>query len=706
MKNTLFLFTTLLLIAFVSCSDGSNDIPDPIIRIDSGITSNGIYCSNQAGERAIDFTTYADWTLSITDDSWCVPSETNGSKGKNTVTFTIKENTTKINRSVFATINSGNTKSTFKIVQQAESTLSIIEIDDIGGEIEVDVTTNSNYQIEIEKSAKSWISQSTTRTLTTKKHHFTIAPYKKNSKREGTITFIYKDFKQVVRVIQSTTPYITFTAKATTEFKWYGAIDKLEYSLNNGKWISLPTYWSITFGGKHGTLRLRGKSSIGTNDGRISFGYSTPVVCSGDIRTLVDYENYNYVDTSNATFCYLFSDCSNLTTAPDLLATALAPNCYKGMFAWCTNLTAAPKLPATTLAPNCYDRMFYNCSSLINAPELPATTLASNCYYEMFESCTGLTAAPELPATTLAPHCYDRMFYNCSSLITAPKKLPATTLAPHCYDSMFANCINLTAAPKLPATTLADYCYKSMFFECDSLITAPELPATTLAEGCYQSMFHSCGNLTAAPKLPATTLAPNCYDSMFASCINLTAAPKLPATTLAPYCYDNMFYNCRSLITAPNLPATTLAQNCYDSMFVNCINLTAAPKLPATTLAPNCYEGMFYGCENITAAPKLPATTLAPYCYASMFKYSNLTTSPELPATTLADYCYYSMFSYCKNLNKVTMLATDITATDALYFWLDGVSSTGTFIKAAEMNDLSKGDNGIPKGWTVKNYGE
>ena len=75
MKNTLFLFTALLLIAFASCSDGSNDIPDPIIRIDSGITSNGIYCSNQAGERAIDFTTYADWTLSITDDSWCVPSE-------------------------------------------------------------------------------------------------------------------------------------------------------------------------------------------------------------------------------------------------------------------------------------------------------------------------------------------------------------------------------------------------------------------------------------------------------------------------------------------------------------------------------------------------------------------------------------------------------------------------------------------------------
>ena len=52
------------------------------------------------------------------------------------------------------------------------------------------------------------------------------------------------------------------------------------------------------------------------------------------------------------------------------------------------------------------------------------------------------------------------------------------------------------------------------------------------------------------------------------------------------------------------------------------------------------------------------------------------------------------------------MLATDITATNALHHWLCGVSSTGTFIKSTEMNDLPKGSDGIPTGWTVKNYGE
>ena len=45
------------------------------------------------------------------------------------------------------------------------------------------------------------------------------------------------------------------------------------------------------------------------------------------------------------------------------------------------------------------------------------------------------------------------------------------------------------------------------------------------------------------------------------------------------------------------------------------------------------------------------------------------------------------------------------TTLDALGEWLLGVSSTGTFIKAAEINDLPKGSSGIPTGWTVKNYG-
>ena len=459
-------------------------------------------------------------------------------------------------------------------------------------------------------------------------------------------------------------PYLTFTADQPQTFKVstyqsYTLDESIQYSLNGGVWTKLDVGTKITFGGDNGALRLRGKSSGGTASSNsqyafISFGDSkVKVTCSGDIRTLVDYDNYVTVSTANARFCYLFKECASLTTAPEL--------------------------PATTLAERCYYGMFYNCAGLTTAPELPATILAARCYCYMFYKCAGLTTAPELLATTLADYCYNRMFSYCTGLTTAPK-LPATTLADYCYTCMFLQCASLTTAPELPATTLADYCYSSMFQNCASLTTAPELPVMTLAEGCYQQMFVGT---------------------------SLTTAPKLPATTLAERCYENMFWNCDGLTAAPELPAITLAPHCYHGIFRDCDGLTTAPELPATTLAPYCYNGMFYESVGLTTAPELPATVLADYCYNQMFRgCTGLTVAPELPATTLAAGCYRNMFWDCKKLDHITMLATDISANNCLEEWVVGVASTGTFTKVAAMTSLTTGVSGIPEGWTAKNYGE
>ena len=64
----------------------------------------------------------------------------------------------------------------------------------------------------------------------------------------------------------------------------------------------------------------------------------------------------------------------------------------------------------------CYSYIFYNCSSLTQAPELPATALAKECYSAMFRDCTSLTQAPLLPATTLADWCYYNMFLGCTNI--------------------------------------------------------------------------------------------------------------------------------------------------------------------------------------------------------------------------------------------------------------------------------------------------
>jgi len=277
-------------------------------------------------------------------------------------------------------------------------------------------------------------------------------------------------------------PYVTFTADAEQIFKMSlgDGITSLQYSVNNAPWQDIVSNKEIVFGGSDGSLRLRGMSALGTKRGEsleennifyssIMFTKKNILVdCSGDIRTLVDYSNYEKAKTNQARFAYLFCKCTNLTSAPELPATMLAECCYTGMFAGCTGLTSAPELPATMLAYDCYGGMFAGCTGLTSAPELLAMTLAHSCYYGMFSGCTGLTSAPELPATKLAFSCYDGMFSGCTGLASAPE-LPATTLARSCYESMFAGCTGLTSAPELPATTLNNYCYYGMFSGCTNL---------------------------------------------------------------------------------------------------------------------------------------------------------------------------------------------------------------------------------------------
>ena len=298
-------------------------------------------------------------------------------------------------------------------------------------------------------------------------------------------------------------PYLTFTVggKQSLVLNVMGQMDQsIEYSADGRDWTEFDMEGSnattpVPF---TNNLRMRGKSASGTfevdyeaekiNGFFISFTEENiPVTCSGDIRTLVDYTNYETTSTATACFYGLFMDCSALADASKLQLISnnnkMAASCYESMFARCSTLKSAPALPATTLAESCYKGMFQGCTSLKSAPALPATTLADFCYLEMFDDCTNLKSAPELPATTLAKSCYKGMFQVCTSL---------------------------TTAPALPATTLAEYCYADMFYYCTSLTTAPELPAETLVTGCYWIMFKDCTSLNSVTMLATDIEAENC----------------------------------------------------------------------------------------------------------------------------------------------------------------------------------------------------
>ena len=230
-------------------------------------------------------------------------------------------------------------------------------------------------------------------------------------------------------VSESTIPYITFTADKEQKFSYndnygqayQGANEYLEYSVNGGEWKNFDVVFSlssVSFGGGNGNLRLRakvGQENYKESDAGPMFKFgndNVEVNCTGDIRTLIDYENYYCANTSNAKFMNFFNSMTNLKSAPDLPSMELASQCYYAMFKGCTGLTTAPKLPATTLDTFCYREMFYGCTSLTTAPELPATTLAMGCYDEMFYGCSKLSKVTMLATTYSANWCLDNWLDN------------------------------------------------------------------------------------------------------------------------------------------------------------------------------------------------------------------------------------------------------------------------------------------------------
>ena len=225
--------------------------------------------------------------------------------------------------------------------------------------------------------------------------------------------------------------YLTFTADAYQYFRMACTgeyeLSGLEYSVNFGEWKKYTSGNYVTFGGKYGDLRLRGTNVTGTAENEkkyatISLSRDVKVKCTGDIRTLLDYNDYKNVNTANARFCYLF---------------------YK-----CAALTSVPKLPAKDLADRCYHNMFAECTAIEKAPELPATKLKEYCYYCMFDGCTALTEVPDLPAEDLPEQCYHWMFLGCKELVKGPKISAATISQYSCYG-MFSSCAKLSSVALL-----------------------------------------------------------------------------------------------------------------------------------------------------------------------------------------------------------------------------------------------------------------
>lgn len=152
--------------------------------------------------------------------------------------------------------------------------------------------------------------------------------------------------------------------------------------------------------------------------------------------------------------------------------------------------------------------------------------------------------------------------------------------------------------------------------------------------------------------------------------------------TIGNYCFTYLFQGCSVLTSSPELPAENIGSNCYFQMFNRCSSLVSAPSiLPSMTLKSGCYRNMFYNCSSLTTAPILPALTLTTNCYAAMF---------------------YG----CSSLSYIKAMFTTTPTNSYTADWVNGVNSTGTFVKNSSAQWNVVGAYGVPAGWTIQTANE
>lgn len=215
----LFLFA-LSAMMICSCSEsGTEDKPTSIIGI--YLSTNDLFFESTGGTESIWLSYDYDgpsggidpqWSLTG-GESWCIPSKTRGGK-EDQIVFEVAENNDPDERTATFTFTCETVSTKLVVTQKQKDALTItsskIEIDANGELAIIEVKANIDYEYEIAKDCKDWITHKETRALQTTTLAFDIAQNTSMENREGTIIISSGELSETITIIQAgETPTIT-----------------------------------------------------------------------------------------------------------------------------------------------------------------------------------------------------------------------------------------------------------------------------------------------------------------------------------------------------------------------------------------------------------------------------------------------------------------------------------------------------------------
>ena len=211
-------FLVYIITAFLcsSCKVDSTENPDNSIPSEDRITfiegtNLNPILSEIGSELYYTFSATNNWSATLSSDTptvinWIDISPKTGTAGVATITVSVQPNETYENRIGRICLQCGNDSQTIIITQVQKDALVVAPesytLDNSGGDIEIEINHNIDFDIEI---TDDWISPITTRALKTEILAFHIAENSGYENREGQIIFTSKDqtLTQTIKIYQA-----------------------------------------------------------------------------------------------------------------------------------------------------------------------------------------------------------------------------------------------------------------------------------------------------------------------------------------------------------------------------------------------------------------------------------------------------------------------------------------------------------------------
>lgn len=411
----------------------------------------------------------------------------------------------------------------------------------------------------------------------------------------------------------------------------------------------------------------------------------------------------------------MFRECSSLTAAPSFEISSFGSSSVYSclnMFMGCTSLVNASNivLSAATLADGCFKYMFYNCSALTAAPEIQATAFSGSvntngCLAYMFANCSSLANIKVAFTSWTASGSSD--IYSTgwvsgvaqSGVFECPSALPVTVDTSHIptgwrvvnTDTNYALEYFGIEDESGSANTLTmrlSSTEGSAYYSTDDGTTWNTMPSSdtqiTIPAG-GRVIFKNTGycegwhfSATGAHSVNGN------LDSLWNGDNFLQSGSEFQC----PLCMEMFRYD-TTLVHSKDLYVGAYTKGHYAgfvSMFDGCTGLLDVPDFSSFTQAGHywVYSYMFNGCTRITEG----------------LDFSNMVMEDWLQYETQCfDYMYYG----CTSLNKAYAPKGTFWSWDLFNNWLGNVANSGVLYADSSNSSQIPTDepSGCPTGWNI-----